>query len=91
VLNNGPLEDCPYALKTAKDGKQVCNEPEFSNGHEVPVSPLKRVLLRNVPALRDELMSVVNVFDPWARDRGVYYSLAWKPRKGAESDPAFGN
>jgi hypothetical protein len=91
VIHNGPLEDCPYALKTAKDGKKVCNEPEISNGHEVPVSPLKRVLIRNVPPLRDELLHVVNVFDPWARDRGAYYSLAWKPRPGAETDPAFGN
>ena len=32
---------------------------------------------------------VVNAFDPWARDRGEYYSLEWKPRPGAESDPAF--
>ena len=32
---------------------------------------------------------VVNVFDPWARDRGSYYSLEWKPRAGAEADPAF--
>jgi hypothetical protein len=29
--------------------------------------------------------------DPWARDRGAYYTLDWKARKGAESDPAFGN
>jgi len=26
---------------------------------------------------------------PWGRDRGEYYSLDWKPRPGAESDPAF--
>jgi hypothetical protein len=32
---------------------------------------------------------VDDAFDPWARDRGTYYSLRWKPRKGAESDPAF--
>jgi len=32
---------------------------------------------------------VVNAFDPWARDRGEYYSLAWKARPGAESDEAF--
>ena len=30
-----------------------------------------------------------NAFDPWARDRGEYYSLDWKPRKGAENDEAF--
>jgi hypothetical protein len=35
------------------------------------------------------LQDVVNVFDPWVRDRGDYYSLAWKPRRGAESDDAF--
>ena len=61
------------------------------NGHTQPVSPLKRVLLRNVPELSAELQSVVNVFDPWARDRGEYYSLDWKPRPGAESDEAFQN
>ena len=33
--------------------------------------------------------NVVNAFDPWARDRGQYYSLAWKPRPGAESDDSF--
>jgi hypothetical protein len=69
-------------------------EPMFEarpiNGHaHQPVSPLKRVLLRTMPELRDELDSVANAFDPWARDRGEYYSLAWKPRKGAESDEAF--
>jgi hypothetical protein len=53
------------------------------------VSPLKRVLLRNMPELSPELQHVVNAFDPWARDRGEYYSLDWKPRKGAESDEAF--
>ena len=59
------------------------------NGHKQPVSPLKRVLLRNIPELADELKPVVNVFDPWARARGDYYTLDWKPRPGAESDPAF--
>jgi Animal haem peroxidase len=59
------------------------------NGHEQPVSPLKRLLLRTMPELAGELQDVVNVFDPWARDRGDYYSLAWKPRRGAESDDAF--
>jgi hypothetical protein len=47
------------------------------------------VLLRTIPELKVELDPVVNVFDPWARDRGEYYSLQWKPRRGAESDPAF--
>ena len=60
-----------------------------SNGHEVAVSPLKRVLLRTIPELAPELDHVVNAFDPWARDRGEYYSLEWKPRVGAESDEAF--
>ncbi len=59
------------------------------NGHEMEVSPLKRVLLRTIPELKTALDSVVNVFDPWARDRGEYYSLQWKPRAGAETDVAF--
>jgi hypothetical protein len=59
------------------------------NGHKQPVSPLKRVLMRNIPELAPELQHVVNAFDPWARSRGEYYSLEWKPRPGAESDPAF--
>ena len=60
------------------------------NGHDdQPVSPLKRVLLRTMPELEPELEQVVNAFDPWARDRGEYYSLAWKPRPGAEADEAF--
>ncbi|HUC97641.1 MAG TPA: peroxidase family protein [Candidatus Polarisedimenticolaceae bacterium] len=64
-------------------------EPEKANGHIVEVSPLKRVLQRTISELREELEPVVNVFDPWARDRGEYYSLEWKPRRGAEADPAF--
>ena len=59
------------------------------NQHEVEVSPLKRVLLRTIPELKSEIDPVVNVFDPWARDRGEYYSLQWKPRPGAEADAAF--
>ncbi|WP_220272528.1 peroxidase family protein [Alteromonas aestuariivivens] len=89
VMNNGPLSECPYELETSNDGIQQCNEPRQSNGHTIAVSPLKRLLMRNVPELREELMPVVNVFDPWARDRGEYYSLEWTPRKGAELDPAF--
>jgi hypothetical protein len=89
VLNNGPLEGCPYPLTEMPDKRQACNEPEPSNGHIVAVSPLKRVIMRNIPELREELMHVVNVFDPWARDRGEYYSLAWKPRPDAADDPAF--
>jgi hypothetical protein len=50
---------------------------------------MKRVLLRTMPELAGELEHVVNVFDPWARDRGEYYSLQWKPRPGTESDVAF--
>jgi hypothetical protein len=60
------------------------------NGHKQPVSPLKRVLLRNVPELTGELQNVVNVFDPWARDRGQYYSLDWVAQPRAVTDPAFG-
>jgi len=59
------------------------------NGHRMQVSPMKRVLQRAIPELAGELATVVNAFDPWARDRGEYYSLDWKPRRGAESDPAF--
>ena len=91
VQNNGPLSECPYALTTDSDGSQACLEPEEVNGHIMEVSPLKRLLIRNVPQLKDELLHVKNAFDPWARDRGEYYSLAWKPRRGAEPDPAFSN
>jgi hypothetical protein len=64
-------------------------EPGLPNGHRQEVSPMKRVLLRTVPELADELQAVVNVFDPWARDRGEYYALDWRPRRGAETDEAF--
>jgi hypothetical protein len=75
VNNNGPSE---------------MTEPNAINGHtRHPVSPLKRVLLRVLPELRPELSHVVNAFDPWARDRGEYYSLEWKPRKDAKHDEAF--
>ena len=50
---------------------------------------MKRVLLRTMPELAGELQGVVNVFDPWARDRGDYYSVDWKPRAEAEKDEAF--
>jgi hypothetical protein len=60
------------------------------NGHkQQPVSPLKRVLMRNIPELTPELQHVTNAFDPWARDRGEYYTVEWKPRPDAASDPAF--
>ena len=75
VSDNGPL------------GKQY--EAKRSNGHVVEVSPLKRVLLRTVPELKPELDHVVNVFDPWGRDRGDYYTLSWQPRPDAAADPAF--
>jgi hypothetical protein len=76
VTDNGP------------DGKLI--ERGKPNGHAMEVSPLKRVLLRNVPELSQALAPVVNAFDPWARDRGGYYSLQWKPRAEAQSDAAFG-
>ncbi|WP_373499091.1 peroxidase family protein [Desulfococcus sp.] len=89
VQNNGLLAECPYPVTNQTDGSKACLEPEKINGHTMAVSPLKRLLLRNVPELKDEILHVRNAFDPWARDRGEYYSLAWKPRPGAESDPAF--
>jgi hypothetical protein len=76
-----------WVNENGPDGKVT--EKARSNGHAVEVSPLKRVLLRTVPDLRGELESVVNVFDPWARERGEYYSLQWKPRSGAAADAAF--
>ena len=75
VMNNGP------------DG--VVMEQGASNGHEQEVSPMKRILQRTVPELTEQLEHVTNVFDPWARERGDYYSLEWAPQEGAESDPAF--
>ena len=89
VIHNGLLSECPYAITTQADGSKACLEPEKVNDHTMAVSPLKRLLLRNIPELKQELMHVKNAFDPWARDRGEYYDLAWKPRPGAESDPAF--
>jgi len=67
----------------------IMMEKGTPNGHTQPVSPMKRVLMRNIPELTPELEPVINAFDPWARDRGQYYSLAWKPRPGAESDDSF--
>jgi len=69
------------------DGKVM--ETGEPNGHEQEVSPLKRILLRAIPELKGELETVINVFDPWARDRGDYYTLEWAPRPGAEADEAF--
>jgi hypothetical protein len=77
VTNNGP-------------GPEMMEQGR-PNGHEQPVSPMKRVLLRTMPELAGELQGVVNVFDPWARNRGEYYSLDWKPREVADGDEAFGS
>ena len=77
-----------WVTENGPDGKVI--ERNRSNGHQVEVSPLKRVLLRNIPELKAEIDPVINVFDPWARDRDAYYSLQWKPRPDARSDPAFG-
>jgi hypothetical protein len=75
VMDNGP------------NGKQwEAGEP---NGHRQEVSPLKRVLRRIMPELGPELSHVVNAFDPWARDRGQYYSIDWRARADAKTDPAF--
>ena len=76
-----------WVTDNGSDGQQM--ERGTPNGHAMEVSPLKRVLLRNVPELRQALGPVVNAFDPWARDRGDYYSLQWRPLPDARSDPAF--
>lgn len=75
VMNNGPGE------------KQW--EANLYNGHKVQVSPLKRLMLRTMPELSEQLAGVMNVFDPWARDKGEYYSLQWKPKPAAVSDESF--
>ncbi len=64
-------------------------EPGKDNGHEMEISPLKRVLLRAIPELKPELDGVFNAFDPWARDRGSYYSLQWTPKPRARADESF--
>ena len=72
------------------NGPQKMVEPRAINGHDdQPVSPLKRVLMRVMPELESELAHVANAFDPWARDRGEYYSLEWRPRSDARNDEAF--
>jgi hypothetical protein len=76
-----------WVMNNGQSGKQF--EQGKPNGHQQEISPLKRVLLRAMPELAAELKDVVNAFDPWARNRGEYYSLAWKPRADAQSDPAF--
>jgi hypothetical protein len=75
VLNNGP------------GPKQW--ESGLYNGHKVEVSTLKRLMLRTMPELSSQLTDVRNVFDPWARDRGDYYSLQWKPTSSASSDESY--
>ena len=75
-----------WVIQNGPDKRMEKGRP---NGHEVEISPLKRVLLRTIPELAPELDHVVNAFDPWARDRGEYYSLQWTPRSGATTDPAF--
>jgi hypothetical protein len=45
--------------------------------------------MRNIPELTPELQHVTNAFDPWGRERGQYYSLEWRARPDAVSDPAF--
>ena len=89
VIHNGPVTECPYPVSKLADESSACLEPGKINGHEMAVTPLKRLLIRNIPELKPELLHVKNAFDPWARDRGDYYSLAWKPRPGAESDEEF--
>jgi hypothetical protein len=75
VNNNGPT--------------RMVEDREINGHDDLQVSPLKRVLLRTIPELEPELKHVVDAFDPWARDRAEYYSLAWRPRPGAEADEAF--
>lgn len=64
-------------------------EKGLPNGHQQQVLPLKRILLRAMPELEPELRHVINAFDPWARDRGEYYALEWRPRPDASADEAF--
>jgi len=72
-----------------KNGPDKRMERGRVNGHRQQVLPLKRVLMRNLPGLRDQLDPVINAFDPWGRDRGSYYALDWKPIPAARDDPAF--
>ncbi len=58
---------------------------KIKDGH----TQVKRILLRNISILAPELETAVNAFDPWARDRSQYYSIAWKLRPRAESDDSF--
>jgi hypothetical protein len=65
-----------WVIQNGPEGEKL--EQHYSNGHQVELSPMKQVLLRTIPALKHELRHVVNVFDPWCRDREEYYSLQWK-------------
>ncbi len=76
-----------WVKENGPDGKII--EQGRPNGEVREVSPFKRVLMRTVPELQAELAHVVNAFDPWARDRGEYFSLQWQPRADAANDPAF--
>jgi hypothetical protein len=76
-----------WVNENGPDGKVM--EEGRPNGSERQVSPLKRVLMRTVPELAPELARVVNAFDPWARDRGSYYSIDWRPRPDAATDESF--
>jgi hypothetical protein len=71
------------------NGPTAAMEVVENNGHTQPVSPLKRVLQRTIPELDAQLGPVINVFDPWARDRGEYYTLEWKPREDTQNDVSF--
>ena len=76
VTDNGP------------DGKVM--EQGTPGGRAAEVSPLKRVFLRTIPELGPELARVVNVFDPWARERdrlllaGLEASLRGRGRRGLQ-------
>jgi hypothetical protein len=56
-----------WVTENGPDGKVI--ERSGPSAHNVQVSPLKRVLLRNIPELQAELDPVITAFDPWARDR----------------------
>ena len=70
-------------------GKKISDYPHRININ-MPGKPLKRDWLHcNSMDYNAELDQVIDVFDPWARNRGEYYTLDWKPRSGAEGDEAF--
>jgi hypothetical protein len=58
VMDNGPVQECPFPVSTRADGSKACLEPDAVNGHQVAVSPFKRLLIRNIPELREELLLV---------------------------------